>query len=160
MKLRTILAKQIRTRLDRSLMLNTQMKLKEAAGVTQSTVGRTLDQSASATIDTVESYAKAFRVSPIALLATEEESVLLDCYHNLTGDEKSQVLAFMKVTLSARESNMQTAHSYWMNEQPIKSGIQAATRRATDREPESIKDGTHATGSGVIVEQRKQRHTA
>lgn len=157
MKLKAILAKQVRIQMGKSLTANTQMKLKEAAGVTQSTVGRTLSQQASATIDTVEAYAHAFGTSPLALLASDEEAALLDSYHRLNPEEKRQVLAFMNVTLSARESNIRDAQQHWMYEQPIKSSIQAATRRAADREP-VIKDGTHATGSEVSVTPRKRHH--
>lgn len=98
--LRRILASRMRE-LMHSTPLNSQVKVGALSGVAQSTIGRLLRGDVAATLDNVESIARAFEVSPVTLLA--DTATLCELAHILTSlpaDESGKVLAYARFVQS------------------------------------------------------------
>jgi transcriptional regulator with XRE-family HTH domain len=156
MKIRQVLATQIRERMAKKPDLDTQSKLSRAAGVTQSTIWRILDGQVGASVDVVESLARAFGIPVVAMLSNPEESRLLESWYKLSAEDRGKVAAFMQVTISARPSNMPSSKN-WMDVQPSGAGMAAAALRGASHP---------LTGTAEDAEQteesrpRQQRHSA
>lgn len=135
MKIRQVLADQIRSRMAQKPNLDTQTKLSKAAGVTQSTVWRILECQVGASIDIVESLGKALGVPAIVLLSDPDQVQFMDLWSQLDDHDRAKVLAYMQVTISTRPSNMAAQSTYWTDKQVISTGLAAANTRASARPP-------------------------
>lgn len=135
MKIRQVLAAQIKDRMAKRPDLDTQAKLAKAAHVTQSTIWRVLEEKVGASVDVVEALAKAFGVMPITLLSDQQESRFLEAWSKLDDDERYKVVVFMEVTAQARASTIQNAPLSWTSEKQIPQSMVAASHRASARRP-------------------------
>ena len=135
MKIRQVLAAQIKDRMARRPDLDTQVKLATAAHVTQSTIWRILEEKVGASIDVVEALAKAFGVPPVALLSGDQENRLLEAWSKLTDEERYRVVVFMEVTAQARANTIDSAPLSWTSERQIPRSMVAASDRASARRP-------------------------
>ena len=136
MKIRQVLADQIRSRMAKKPDLDTQTKLSKAAGVTQSTVWRILEGQVGASVDVVESLGKAFGVPAIVLLSDPDQVQFMDLWSQLDDHDRSKVLAYMQVTISSRPSNMAAHTTHWTDKQAISPALAAASARASARPPD------------------------
>lgn len=92
-RLRTSLARRLRSLMDAHPTLNTQVKVSRRAGVSQSTIQRVLNEEASATLDVVESLGESFGMRPPSLiLLGESDAELLSTWSQLNDEDKSQVV--------------------------------------------------------------------
>ena len=108
MELRKILSKRLLQMMDESIHLDTQQKVSEKAGLSQSTIHRILTCESGATIDAIESLSKAFGVKPAAFLAVDEASAnLVEQWAKLSDDERQRVLGYIEISLN-KASKKQT----------------------------------------------------
>ena len=78
--------------------VDTQVKVAAKAGVSQSTVQRILSQEQAATIDLLESLAKAFSIKkPHHLLLDRDEASLLAMWGSLNGEDQRTVMGFIEM---------------------------------------------------------------
>jgi len=91
-KLRELLASRLKGLMAQTPTLDTQTKLAIKGTVSQSTVQRILSQDASATIDSVELLAEAFKLKPPGLLLLEErEAAMLKAWAALSKPDQGEV---------------------------------------------------------------------
>ena len=74
MELREILAENLRKLMKQRLNLNTQVKIHQATGLTQSTVQRVLASSVDVNLDTLQRLADVFGTTPHKLITPANES--------------------------------------------------------------------------------------
>jgi len=136
MKTRQVLAVRLKDCMAKRPDLDTQVKVAAAAKVTQSTVGRCLRASNSASLDIVDSLAKAFGVPVLELLALPQERQLLELWRKLSEEDRYRAMAFMEVSSRSKAGE----HAYppplqWENRTPISADLGAAVQRASERRP-------------------------
>jgi transcriptional regulator with XRE-family HTH domain len=103
-QLATVLESWMRARPD----LDTQVKLAKASGLGQTTIGRILNCTVSATVDSLDSISAAFGKQPGELLLSESDNrVKYDAkrYARLPDYEKIRVEAFIEHVLSDYENS-------------------------------------------------------
>lgn len=102
MDIRTVLAKRIRSLMAERVSIDTQQKLADRAGISQSTVQRILNCDQAATVEILEKLARACGVEPGDLLALDDDSAnLLGMYRRLSDSDRQRVLGFLQVTTEA-----------------------------------------------------------
>jgi transcriptional regulator with XRE-family HTH domain len=155
MKTRDILAKRLRAGMEAVPAMETQAKVSKAAHVTQSTVWRVLEAEVGASVDVVDSLAKAFGVPPITMLCEGNELRLLEMFKKLNAPEQEKVLSYMYFTLQTQTHNMPSPAISWETQTKVESPLKAAHERAAARPPNHWgEDAKSEQGPGV----RKKRH--
>jgi hypothetical protein len=160
MKTRNVLATQLRALMAKHPSLDTQQKVAEAAQITQSTVWRVLKAEVGASVDVVDSLARAFSVDPIAMLADPGDAPFIQLWGQMNAEDRYRVLSFMEVTIRSRPSNMGSTVQDWTNPQDTGPATKRASAKAGAR---PIRDAinTNDTQEKPTPERRKQhRHTA
>ncbi|WP_144409749.1 helix-turn-helix domain-containing protein [Cupriavidus basilensis] len=101
MVLATTLARWMAQRPD----LDTQMKVADASGLGQTTIGRVLNGKVSATIDILEALGLAFGRDPGELIRQDSAGINyeMDRYARLPDYEKARVEAFIKHVINEQE---------------------------------------------------------
>ena len=102
MEVRGVLSRRLRELMDSRPALNTQVKVAERSGVSQSTIQRILAGEVSATIDVVHALSASFGLQPADLLADDaEDQHVLTMFRRLRDTDRQRVLAFLHVTTEA-----------------------------------------------------------
>lgn len=97
-KLRDKLARRMREYMRSDLTADTQTKVADKSGVSQSSVQRLLARDQSATVDMLEQLARAFSVKrPECLLLEDDEIALLTAWGKLSEAERVRVLGYIEV---------------------------------------------------------------
>lgn len=133
MKTRNVLATQVRALMAKHPALDTQAKVAEAAHITQSTVWRVLKAEVGASVDVVDSLAKAFNVEPVALLSDPSNAPFIQLWGQLNEEDRYRVLSFMEVTIRSRPSNMALPVQDWTNPQDTGPATKRASAKAGTR---------------------------
>ena len=89
--LKHILAERLRSLMKARPDLDTQVKVANAAGLSQSTVGRVLAGEVNTNLDVVESLSSAYRIHPLALLSDPSQMTQADAM--AAGYQERQLLA-------------------------------------------------------------------
>lgn len=127
------LARRLRTLMDQTPSLDTQVKVSKKAAVSQSTVQRVLSKQVWATLDVVEDLARAFGVKPAnLLLADDPEAALLKVWHSLSELDKSEVIRFAQL-LDNRQARTPAPRLEFSENEEAAPALQAAVRRAAGR---------------------------
>ncbi|MGX9363651.1 helix-turn-helix domain-containing protein [Pantoea ananatis] len=107
-EIREVLANNLRVWMDKSESLRTQGKLHQASGVTQSTIGRVLNQEIDPTISTVNSIAKGFGRRGYELLIPAHDDRMIDydrdAYSKLDASDKEKISSFVSFVISQAKS--------------------------------------------------------
>lgn len=138
MKTRQVLAARLKDCMAKRPDLDTQVKVAKAADVTQSSVGRCLHASNSATTDMLDSLAKAFGITTIELIATPQERQLLQLWHRLTDEDKYRAMAFMEVSSRSKVSEHAYPPFEWEQRRAISTDLGAAAQRESQRGPREV----------------------
>jgi transcriptional regulator with XRE-family HTH domain len=135
--LRHRLARLMREYMD-TTMVDTQTKVSAKAGVSQSTVQRLLSQDQSATVDVLESLAKAFGVkSAHYLLLERDEAKLLSLWGTLSNEDRQTVLGFIQMKAQTKTVQDLAAQLTFDSGKPVSPELRAASKRASVRKPGS-----------------------
>ncbi len=133
--LRDRLARRLRELMATNLALDTQVKVAQKSGVSQSTVQRVLAKDQAATVDTIQSFAHAFGIKcPELLLLDAQERELLTQWGRLSTGDRAKVLGFIAVTASDPATGQPPTFSF-RSDSAIPPDMAAATGRATGRKP-------------------------
>ncbi len=117
-------------------MVDTQTKVSAKAGVSQSTVQRLLSLEQSATVDLLESLAKAFGVKNAQYLLLErEEAKLLSLWSGLNAEDRQTVLGFIQMKAQVKPVHDLPAQLSFDSGTPVSSELRAASKRASVRKP-------------------------
>lgn len=136
------LARRLRTLMDQTPSLDTQVKVSKKAAVSQSTVQRVLSKQVWATLDVVEDLARAFGVKPAnLLLADDSEALLLRVWFSLSELDKSEVIRFAQL-LHNRQARTPAPRLEFSEIEESSPAMQAAVTRAAGR---PISDVTQTT---------------
>lgn len=128
--LRQRLARLMRERM-RATLVDTQTKVSAKAGIAQSTVQRLLSLDQSATLDVLESLAKAFGIKNSEYLLLEhEEAKLLTMWASLTEEDRSTVLGFIQMKAQVSPSQAQL---HFESQTQVPLDLVAASKRASIR---------------------------
>jgi transcriptional regulator with XRE-family HTH domain len=146
--LRDTLARRLRHLMDNTVGLDTQVKVSAKSGLSQSTVQRLLARDQAATVDVIEQLAAAFGIKRAEwFLLSDDEVTLLSQWKRLNEADRQKVLGFISVTAPQ-------AGQYHLHQQlnidsvgSVPAPLQAATRRASARRPES--QNVQAANNGV-----------
>lgn len=160
--LRDTLAVNLRALMDARPDLDTQQKIAEKTGLSQSTVNRILSRAVDATIGTVAALAAAYRVHPVKLLSPQnqggdlqsrdgpqdyDEAALLRSWRQLGATDRHRVMSYLCIALSASEAEKPAAivsHDAPPLPAPA-AAARAASRHATVRSyGESIENADEA----------------
>lgn len=163
MNLRQILARRLRALMDTRLDLNTQTKVAQRAGVGQATVQRILTLQAAATIDSIDSLAHAFRVSPVDLLLEDDrDAQLLRAWSTLNADDKARVLHYIEVSAGVPVRQAHRARQDIGDIAPAPAPMGPALSRAAARRvsPASMIDPGHDKADHPAVPARRKRGRA
>ncbi len=133
--LRQRLARLMRELMD-TTMVDTQTKVSAKAGVSQSTVQRLLSLEQSATLDLLESLAKAFGVKNAQYLLLErEEAKLLAQWATLSAEDRHTVLGFIQMKAQIKPVHDLPAQLSFDSGTPVSPELRAASKRASVRKP-------------------------
>jgi len=160
MILKQILARRLRALMDSRLDLNTQTKVAQRAGVGQATVQRILTQQAAATLDSIDSLAHAFRVSPVdLLLGDDREAQLLRAWSKLDADDKARVLHYVELAAGVPARQTSRARQEFVDTAPAPPSVRAALSRAAARKVStaSMIDPSNEKGDHPAVPARRKR---
>lgn len=135
--LREVLADRLNTLMFRTRALDTQVKLAEASGVAQSTIGRILRCETSATLDNIESIARAFGIDASVLLRSAESPASgmdaeLSRVASLPASERMKVAAFIDFTVNSYAQRHPERLSY-AEETAVMPEQRAAVLRSASR---------------------------
>lgn len=126
--LRDRLARRVRKLMDTTLGLDTQTKVANKSGVSQSTVQRILARDQAATVDVLEQLAGAFGVARAQYFLLEPDEIdLLSAWNRLSAQDKDRVLGFLHVS-SAQEPAHNPLLSFTSSKE-APPHLQAAIRR-------------------------------
>ena len=127
--LRERLARRMRELMDADYNLNTQTKVANKSGVSQSTVQRVLTQQQAATLDLLEELGRAFKVHrPEFLLLEATESALLKEWARLTPTDREVVLSYIRVVEQTRQSQLSIDVG-----RPVNAKLQASQKASAGR---------------------------
>jgi transcriptional regulator with XRE-family HTH domain len=159
MKSRKILAEQIRDRMAKRPGLDTQQALSKAAGVTQSTIWRILEQRVGASVDVVDDIAKALGTTSIALLCEPDQIELFTLFDKLEPGDKEKVLSFMNVTIRSKSSNIEL-QNHFRDEKLLPKGLASAAISAASQ-PLEIGDKPHVIKTAATAKKTtaRKRHS-
>lgn len=94
--LRDRLAVRLRELMDKTITLDTQVKVAKQSGVSQATVQRILTRQQAATVDVIERLADAFQIKPSErLLLDRQERELLSRWVGLSETNRAKVLGYI-----------------------------------------------------------------
>lgn len=156
MKLRELLAKRLRELMDVRPDLDTQTKLANRAGLSQSTIQRILSLQQACTVDVIEDLARAFGIRPIELLIEDRNDVLLlTALNKLSAEEKLRVLAYIEVSTGASLRHHERAQLSIDTGRPVPPQLAAASTRASAREP-AVSDDVQQAHEQASTPQRKR----
>lgn len=102
MRLRKVLASNLRAQMDRNPNLDTQMKVADASGVNQATVSRILRCQFAATLDNLEAIADAFGVHASELIHIGNRGHVMKSDESLTPAELSEIERFVSFVKQRR----------------------------------------------------------
>lgn len=137
-KLREKLALLIRSQMKVGVV-DTQVKVASRAGVSQSTVQRLLSLEQAATVDLLESLAKAFGVKHAEhLLLDPDDSKLLNLWSTLSEEDRGTVLGFIQMKAQTKPVPDAVSQLSFETQTPVSHGMRAASKRASAREPEHL----------------------
>lgn len=122
----------------RATLVDTQTKVSAKAGIAQSTVQRLLSLEQSATLDVLESLAKAFGFKKSEYLLLESEEVkLLTLWENLTEEDRHTVLGFIQMKAQIKTEQHPAPQLLFETQTPVSPELVAASKRASVRKPEA-----------------------
>lgn len=138
-KPREYLARHLRELMKQTPALDTQTKVANKSGLSQSTVQRVLAKEQSATVDVLDDLARAFDISPPRyFLLEKEERDLLRRFVQLRQEDKSRIMAFIDV--AAQSSQKDTSQSNKLSFSSVRNvppEMHGALDRASGRKPPS-----------------------
>lgn len=106
--LRKMIAMRLRELMDASIDMQTQEAVAKRSGMAQTTIGRILKQQVAATIDNIESIARAFNVDASQLIAGDKGTSALDEWQkqieNLPPSERDRIIQFIRFTIDQSKS--------------------------------------------------------
>ena len=124
-QLRQVIAARLRELMATRADLDTQVKLARRAGISQSTVARSLSAHSAATADSIANLAHAFGVPPASLLMRDPVEIeLLVTAQGLTAEGRQRLLGYA-AALSAGK-HFATAAPNLSNDSPV---LQADARQ-------------------------------
>jgi transcriptional regulator with XRE-family HTH domain len=127
--LRERLSRRMRELMRDDLNLDTQTKVANRSGVSQSSVQRLLALEQAATVDILEQLAKAFGIRrPECFLLEGDEVALLNEWSALSPTEKSAVLGYIQVVGQNRNSQLSIDAG-----RPVPATLQAAQQASAGR---------------------------
>lgn len=101
------LAQRMQALMDNTPAVNTQVKLAQAATVSQASVQRIMSGAQSPTLNRFEDIARAFKgIKPAHILLDDDEAELLRLWASLTGDQRQSVLGYLRV-LNDRSAHLE-----------------------------------------------------
>lgn len=140
--LRQVIASRLRALMALRPDLDTQVKLAQRAGVSQSTVARILSADSAATADSIAQLAHALGAPPASLLLSDPtEIALLEDIQALKPDARQRLLGFVAGLLSDQVSPFSVNLSI-----PMPPSLRAAHAKAVARPieaPEPVKTTGH-----------------
>jgi len=160
MKTRNALANQVRALMAKHPALDTQAKVAEAAHITQSTVWRVLKAEVGASVDVVDSLAKAFNVEPVALMADPADAPFIQLWGQMNAEDRYRVMSFMEVTIRSRPSNMGSPVQDWTNPQDTGPATKRASAKAGARPLRDATTQNEATEQPAEERRKQHRRTA
>lgn len=153
--LKDVLAARLRVLMAERDDLDTQARVAQRAGVSQSTVGRILSREVHTSLDVLEALAAAFRVHPLSLVSDPRdmtqasaaavdysERLLLEAWRRLAPQQQHAVMGYIEVATArsvlAGTKPATTAESAAVETvSEVPAGAKAAVRRAASRPPGS-----------------------
>jgi transcriptional regulator with XRE-family HTH domain len=152
LKQRELIADRIRRLMDLRPDLDTQVKLAKRAGVSQSTVARTLSCDTSPSADSLLDIARALGTTPAMLLIEDAlEIKLLDGMRAMSPDARQRLLGFVSGLLSEHVSETQKFtfdRSSSVPSSRMAAHLKAAARPLKNNDGAQVDNGTkRARGS-------------
>jgi transcriptional regulator with XRE-family HTH domain len=136
------LARRLRTLMEQTPSLDTQVKVSKRAAVSQSTVQRILSKQVWANLDVVEDLARAFGIKPAhALLADDAEATLLQVWHTMSELDKTEVIRFAQL-LHNRQARQPAPRLEFSEIEESGPALQAAVTRAAGRPISNVTQAT------------------
>ncbi len=136
-QLRQRLARLLRDKM-RTSLVDTQVKVAAKAGISQSTVQRLLTLEQAATVDLLESLAKAFGVKhPEYLLLDPDDAKLLSLWSTLSEEDRGTVLGFIQMKAQTKMVHDAPPQLNFETKTPVSQDMRAASKRASVRKPAS-----------------------
>lgn len=164
LKLRKIIASSIRQLMSDSELLQTQIALAEASGVTQPTIGRILKCEVAVTADNLENIAKAFNVEPFVLVGYKKSfnnlNELFLEVEKLPSTEQDRIYQYIKFTIeqfrqdSAKKTLNLNIKSNTLPEAIEDSALKAARRPLSNNSTQNLNHDTSSKKESL----RKRKH--
>jgi transcriptional regulator with XRE-family HTH domain len=136
--LRKMIAMRLRELMDASIDMQTQEAVAKRSGMAQTTVGRILKQQVAATIDNIESIARAFNVEATELIATKPVSYAMYEWQrqieSLHPDDRERIFQFIRFTIDQSKSALtRNALTTFIKSEPLPPAIESSAINAARR---------------------------
>jgi transcriptional regulator with XRE-family HTH domain len=131
--LRERLSRRLRDLMRNNVTLNTQVKVSQRAGVSQSTVQRILVLDQAATVDVLEQLAAAFGIKQARYILLDQDEIdLLSQWARLSDEDRHAVSGFIAVTVQRPKRETAPVMGF-TSTKPVPPELRAASARAAEK---------------------------